>query len=219
MVRKAVVVFSVATFFISAYGATPFAVDTAHSNVGFSVPIAGGLAQVSGKFSDFKVDLNFDEKDITKSTVETTIKASSIDTGIERRDAHLRTPDFFDAEKFPEIKFKSKGIAKKGKGMTITGDFTMHGVTKEITFPLFNERKLLRQKGSEGDAAVRIQCHALSRSSRLRRVICTKKQRGIYWKQRPGQSKSAGGSPEKVTYGRMVRPSSRAGSRPRLSDL
>jgi polyisoprenoid-binding protein YceI len=62
MVRKAVVVFSVATFFISAYGATPFAVDTAHSNVGFSVPIAGGLAQVSGKFSDFKVDLNFDEK-------------------------------------------------------------------------------------------------------------------------------------------------------------
>jgi len=135
MVRRSLVIFAVAALFISAYGATPFAVDTAHSNIGFSVPIAGGLAQVSGKFSDFKVDLNFDETDITKSTVETTIKASSIDTGIERRDAHLRNPDFFDTEKFPEIKFKSKSIAKKGKGMTITGDFTMHGVTKEITFP------------------------------------------------------------------------------------
>lgn len=112
-----------------------FAVDTAHSNIGFDVPIMGGLSSVSGKFTDFTVDFNVDEKDMTKSTVNVVIKATSIDTGIERRDAHLRNPDFFEVEKYPEITFKSKLITKKGKTMTLTGDFTMHGVTKEISFP------------------------------------------------------------------------------------
>src|SRR5688500_10031578 len=80
-----------------------FAVDTAHSNIGFNVPIMGGLSSVSGKFTDFTVDFNVDEKDMTKSTVNVLIKATSIDTGIERRDAHLRNPDFFEVEKYPEI--------------------------------------------------------------------------------------------------------------------
>lgn len=120
---------------LSVYAITPFSVDTAHSNIGFSVPIAGGLAQVSGKFGQFSVNLNFDETDITKSTVEATIKADSISTGITARDNHLKTADFFDAAKYPEITFKSKKIEKKGKNFILTGDFTMHGVTKEISFP------------------------------------------------------------------------------------
>ena len=125
----------IATFFLTAYAAIPFSVDTAHSNVGFSVPIAGGLSQVSGKFGQFSVNLNFDENDITRSTVEATIKADSISTGIGARDNHLKTADFFDAAKFPEITFKSKKIEKKGKSLIMTGDFSMHGVTKEISFP------------------------------------------------------------------------------------
>ena len=125
----------VSVLWLSVYASTPFSVDTAHSNVGFNVPIAGGLAQVSGKFGQFSVNLNFDETDITKSTVETTIKVESINTGIAGRDTHLKTPDFFDAAKYPEITFKSKKVEKKGKGYQLTGDFTMHGVTKEITFP------------------------------------------------------------------------------------
>lgn len=112
-----------------------FLTDTAHSNIGFSVPIMGGLSSVSGKFTDFAVSLNLDEKDMTKSSVDVVIKATSIDTGIERRDAHLRSPDFFEVEKFPEITFKSKAVTRKGKTMTLTGDLTMHGVTKEISFP------------------------------------------------------------------------------------
>ena len=110
-------------------------IDNSHSNVGFSVPILGGLSQVKGKFTDFAITLNHDEKDITKSSVSVVIKATSVDTGIERRDAHLRNPDFFDVEKFPEITFKSERIEKKGKQFIAHGPLTMHGVTKQIALP------------------------------------------------------------------------------------
>ncbi len=79
--------------------ATTYEIDTAHSTVGFSVPILGGLSQVKGKFSEFTATINYDEADVTKSSVTATIKTASIDTGIERRDAHLRNADFFDVEK------------------------------------------------------------------------------------------------------------------------
>src|SRR5215468_11606887 len=93
----------------------PYPIDNGHSTVGFSVPILGGLSQVKGKFTDFAITLNNDEKDITKSSVSVVIKATSVNTGIEGRDRHLRTADFFDVEKFPEITFKSERIEKKGK--------------------------------------------------------------------------------------------------------
>lgn len=113
----------------------PYPIDNGHSTVGFSVPILGGLSQVKGKFTDFTITLNADEKDITKSSVSVVIKATSIDTGIERRDAHLRNADFFDVEKFPEITFKSERIEKKGKQFIAHGPLTMHGVTKQISLP------------------------------------------------------------------------------------
>ncbi|HVF55200.1 MAG TPA: YceI family protein [Pyrinomonadaceae bacterium] len=114
---------------------TKYEVDTAHSNVGFMIPILGGLSKVSGKFNDFTVQIVYDDKDITKSSVTATIKTASIDTGIERRDAHLRTADFFDAEKFPEITFQSKRVERKGKQFIAYGTFTMRGVSKEIALP------------------------------------------------------------------------------------
>lgn len=135
MFKKFFSIALIATFFLTAYASTPMSVDTAHSNVGFSVPIAGGLSHVTGKFGQFNVNLNFDEADITRSTVEATIKTESISTGIGARDNHLKTADFFDAAKFPDITFKSKKIEKKGKALILTGDFSMHGVTKEISFP------------------------------------------------------------------------------------
>jgi len=114
---------------------TKYAADAAHSNVGFSIPILGGLSSVRGKFTDFTVEIVYDDKDVTKSTVNAVIKAASIDTGIERRDEHLRKADFFDVEKFPEITFKSSRIEKKGKDFIAHGTFTMHGVAKEIMLP------------------------------------------------------------------------------------
>jgi polyisoprenoid-binding protein YceI len=113
----------------------PYPIDKNHSTVGFSVPILGGLSQVKGKFTDFTITLNNDEKDITKSSVNVVIKATSVDTGIEGRDRHLRNPDFFDVEKYPEITFQSQRIEKKGKGFIAHGPLTMHGVTKDIALP------------------------------------------------------------------------------------
>ena len=114
---------------------TKYDADTAHSNVGFSIPILGGLSHVRGKFADFKVEITYDDRDVTKSSVNAVIKAASIDTGIQRRDDHLRNADFFEVEKFPEITFQSKHIEKKGKDFVAHGTFTMHGVSKEIALP------------------------------------------------------------------------------------
>jgi polyisoprenoid-binding protein YceI len=113
----------------------PYPIDMNHSNVGFSVPIMNGLSKVKGKFTDFTVTLNVDEKDITKSSVNVVIKATSIDTGVENRDKHLRTADFFDVEKYPDITFQSARIEKKGKQFIAHGPLTVHGVTKEIALP------------------------------------------------------------------------------------
>jgi len=121
---------------LPAWGAvTRYTADTAHSNVGFAIPILGGLSHVRGKFTDFKVDIVYDDRDVSRSSVTAVIKAASIDTGIERRDAHLRNPDFFDVEKYPEITFKSTRVVKRGKGFVAHGVFQMHGVSKEIALP------------------------------------------------------------------------------------
>jgi len=114
---------------------TKYTADAAHSNVGFSMPILGGMSSVRGKFTDFTIEIVYDDKDVTKSTVNAVIKAASIDTGIEARDKHLRNADFFDVEKFPEITFKSGHIEKKGTDFIAHGTFTMHGVAKEIALP------------------------------------------------------------------------------------
>ncbi|MDQ3666222.1 MAG: YceI family protein [Acidobacteriota bacterium] len=114
---------------------TKYDIDVAHSNIGFSIPIAGGLSHVRGKFNEFTVTIVYDDKDVTKSSVDAVIKAASIDTGIEKRDAHLRNPDFFEVEKYPDITFKSTRIEKKGKDFIAYGTFSMHGVSKEISIP------------------------------------------------------------------------------------
>lgn len=111
-----------------------YAFDKAHSFIQFTVN-HNGLTEIPGFFRDFTGSINFDSKDITKSTVEFTAKATSVDTGVAARDNHLRTKDFFEVETYPDITFKSTKVEKKGSGWLLTGDFTMKGVTKSITFP------------------------------------------------------------------------------------
>ena len=115
--------------------ARQYPIDTNHSTVGFSVSIMDGLSRVNGKFTDFTVTLTNDERDITKSSVNVVIKAASINTGIPARDNDLRSAQFFEVEKYPEITFQSKRIEKKGKQLFALGTFTMHGVSKEINLP------------------------------------------------------------------------------------
>jgi polyisoprenoid-binding protein YceI len=112
-----------------------YLLDTNHSTIGFAAPILG-MSEVTGKFTDFTGRIVVpDETDLTKANVEVAIKTASINSGIADRDKHLRTVDFFDAEKYPEITFKSKKIQKVGNAYAVVGDFTMRGVTKELTIP------------------------------------------------------------------------------------
>jgi len=108
--------------------------DKAHSIIGFKVR-HNGLIEIPGYFRDFTGTVNYDPKDLTKSTVEFTAKATSIDTGNTGRDTHLRSKDFFEVETFVDVVFKSTKVEKKGKSWMLTGDFTMKGITKSISFP------------------------------------------------------------------------------------
>jgi polyisoprenoid-binding protein YceI len=108
-----------------------YVIDKVHSTMGFEVRHL--FSKVPGKFDDFSGQVQFDEADPEKSSVQVNIKAASIDTANEQRDKDLRSPNFFDAAKYPEITFKSKSVKKTGDNTAdITGDLTMHGVTKEV---------------------------------------------------------------------------------------
>ena len=109
-----------------------YSIDPAHSNAGFKVRHL--VSKVSGGFNDFDGTIVADFENLDASSVEFTIQATSIDTKNEKRDGHLRSVDFFDVEKYPEITFKSSKITKiDGDSYAVTGTLTMHGVSKEIT--------------------------------------------------------------------------------------
>ncbi len=114
--------------------ADTFTIDPNHSSIGFTVKHMV-VTKVKGGFDEYAGTILYDDKDLTKSSVEVTIKTASIDTNTPRRDDDLRSPNFFDAAKYPEITFTSRRIEKSGDGYTAIGDLTMHGVTKEINIP------------------------------------------------------------------------------------
>lgn len=108
--------------------------DPAHTSIGFRVKHLG-LVDVPGYFRDFKGAVDFNAADPAKSTVTFSAKMTSVDTGVAARDNHLRTADFFEVEKFPEMTFNSTKVEMKNKQWLVTGDLTMKGVTKSVTFP------------------------------------------------------------------------------------
>jgi polyisoprenoid-binding protein YceI len=115
--------------------AETFAIDPAHSEVSFQIRHL--VSNVRGRFNDFGGTVQMDPKSPQNSSVEFHIKAASIDTNQADRDKHLRSADFFDAEKYPEITFKSKSVRPAGKDKyDVTGTLTLHGVSKDITLPV-----------------------------------------------------------------------------------
>jgi polyisoprenoid-binding protein YceI len=115
--------------------AETYSIDPGHSEVSFQIRHL--VSQVRGRFNTFSGNVQLDPKNLTNSSVEFHIKADSIDTGVPDRDKHLKTGDFFEVEKYPEITFKSKSIKPAGKDKyNVTGDLTMHGVTKQVTLPV-----------------------------------------------------------------------------------
>lgn len=112
-----------------------YKLDPAHSVIGFAIRHLE-IAWVEGRFKDFHGTIRYDDKDITRSAVEFTAQVASIDTGVEARDKHLRTADFFEVEKYPEMSFKSTRVERKGENSYVLhGDLTLKGVTKPVALP------------------------------------------------------------------------------------
>ena len=112
-----------------------YAVDASHASVSFQ--IRHFMSQVTGRFNSFEGSISIDRENPAASSVQFSIKAESIDTGDEKRDEHLRSADFFDVASHPGITFESTSVKAVGDDSSeVTGNFTMHGVTKTVTLPV-----------------------------------------------------------------------------------
>src|SRR6476660_6969950 len=118
----------------SVLAADEYKIDPNHSSVNFAVTHMT-VSTVNGRFNTFEGKILLDDKDITKSSVNVTIKTASVNTDVTNRDNDLRSANYFDVEKFPEITFQSKSIEKKGNDYVAHGTLTIHGVSKDIDMP------------------------------------------------------------------------------------
>lgn len=122
----------------AAQGVDTYKIDPVHSNLGFTVHHLV-VAKVTGSINGVQGKVVVDNKDISKSSVDVTVQTASVSTGVEARDKHLKSDAFFDVAKFPTMTFKSTSVKEVSKGqLEVTGNFTLHGVTKTITIPVTN---------------------------------------------------------------------------------
>jgi polyisoprenoid-binding protein YceI len=116
----------------SGSAADMYAVDTVHSSIVFRVKHMN-TAYFWGRFNNLAGSFSLDEANPAASQFEFQVKVESVDTGNPKRDAHLKSPDFFNAVQFPVIAFKSQSVKKTGNGYDVTGELTLHGVTKPVS--------------------------------------------------------------------------------------
>ncbi len=135
---KKIIILFAAVISLSAYTAVnSWNVDKMHSNLGFTITHLG-ISDVSGSFKNFEVNIKTTKEDFSDASFELSADAASINTAVEMRDNHLKSADFFDVEKFPKLTYKSTSIKAAGKNKyKITGDLTLHGVTKPVTMDLW----------------------------------------------------------------------------------
>lgn len=131
MFRRLALTALILVVFAPAAVAASYKVDPAHSQIGFTVDHLM-FFKVTGYFTEFEGTIEADPAAKTLAAAQATIKAESIDTRIEKRDNHLRSPDFFDVAKYPELTFVTRSVSGSGSSITVTGDLTMHGVTREV---------------------------------------------------------------------------------------
>ena len=133
--------------------ADTYEIDSAHSMVIFRAK-HNGISYNYGRFNEFTGEIMIDETDMSKSSVAFEVKTASVDTGNEKRDQHLRSPDFFNAKQFPVVTFKSTKVSmKEGKAdmLAVTGDLELHGVKKSITVDVEITGK---GKGQQGESLI-----------------------------------------------------------------
>ena len=134
MLKKPLILVAALMIFAVGVQAETWTVDATHSSMSFSVSHMV-VSKTKGGFNDFEGTINFDGKNLAAGSVELSAKIASIDTDDEKRDGHLKGADFFDAEKYPTMSFKSTSVVVgEGSEFKLVGDLTMKGVTKEVTF-------------------------------------------------------------------------------------
>lgn len=127
--------------------AAVYEIDPAHSTIGFAVKHLV-VSTTRGQFDQYTSNITYDSADLSSFSADVVIEANGINTNNEKRDAHLKSADFFDVENFPTITFKGKAISKNDEGgLTIAGDLTIKGVTKAIEIPVTIEGPIQSPQG------------------------------------------------------------------------
>lgn len=134
-IRRTVVALSVLIALESGVRADDYVIDAVHSGVSFQISHLG-LSYIQGRFNDFSGNFTLDTSDPSRSSFALTIKAESVDTNNSKRDDHLCAPDFFNVKQFPTITFTSTAVKPIDGGYEVTGDLTMHGEIRPLTFSL-----------------------------------------------------------------------------------
>jgi len=132
--------------------ATQWKIDPMHSEADFAIKHMS-ISTVHGTFHGISGTITYDPANVAKSGVEASIDVTSVDTGVAPRDKHLKSPDFFDADKFPTMTFKSTSVKKAGDHYDVAGDLTLHGVTKPVVLKLEDMGK--EQIGMDGKSVHR----------------------------------------------------------------
>lgn len=155
--KKIIFIALVAVFSqVSAFAQTTWKSDKAHSKLTFTITHLG-ISDILGLFRTFDVTIKSSKPDFSDAAFELTADVKSINTEVEMRDTHLKSPDFFDAEKFGTITFKSNAIKPNGKDKyTLSGDLTIHGVTKPVSMNLVYRGSIVNEKSKESTAGFQL---------------------------------------------------------------
>lgn len=133
--RRILAVGLISAFLAGSVRAATFSIDSNHSSVSFRVKHIVG--KVTGHFARFSGTFDYDPANLAAGSAQATLQAQSIDTGIEKRDKHLRSPDYFDVQTFPTLTFKGAGVTDvQGSRAKLRGDLTLHGVTRPVVLDL-----------------------------------------------------------------------------------
>ena len=189
--------------------------DPNHSEVDFSI-IHMSVSKVHGSFGNVKATIVYNEADITKSTVTATIGVDTVDTGVDARNTHLKSPDFFDVANLPTATFTSTSVAKNGNHLSVTGNLTLHGVTKPVVLDVEGPNGSVH--GPQSASAYRLLRHHHHRPHRVRHRPQVPRRQWLATTSRSISNSKWSSSKREPSLAQIRRPS--AGARvnpPRLS--